>query len=123
MPDYKTQNRVVSALKLLAADKKIRVQKYSSGNDAKEVDFYGKSTITVVCDKSCKGLEFDGVFVPQLQGYKTDGANEDFFKMKMYVMMSRARSLLQLSYSDCDEEPQVLKMLPPKDEELLIWKI
>ena len=121
--DRQTQKRVVQALKLLAEGKKVRVQKYSSGNDAKQVDFYGKSTITVVCDTSCKGLEFDGVFVPQLQGYKTDGANEDFFKMKMYVMTSRARSLLQLSYSDCDEEPQVLKMLPPKDKELLIWRI
>lgn len=123
VPDRKVQNRVVHALKPLAEDRGLKVQKYSSGTDANKIDFYGKSTITVVCDKSCKGLEFDGVFIPQMQAYKTDGANEDFFKMKMYVMMSRARSNLQLSYSDCEEDPQVLKMLPPPEKELLKWKI
>ena len=99
------------------------MQKYSSGTDAVTIDFYTKGIITVVCDKSCKGLEFDAVFIPQLQAYKSDGANEDFFKMKMYVMISRARSYLQLSFSDCDEDPQVLKMLPTEEQEVLKWKI
>jgi superfamily I DNA and RNA helicase len=123
VPDRKVQNRVVSAIKPLAAKRNFKVQKYSSGTDAETIDFYKNGTITVVCDKSCKGLEFDGVFIPQLQAYKTDGANEDFFKMKMYVMISRARTYLQLSYSDCDEAPHVLKMLPPEEEGVLKWKI
>ena len=123
VPDTTIQKRFVKALQPLAKDKGFKVQKYSSGNDASKIDFYKNGSITVVCDKSCKGLEFDGVFIPQLQAYKTDGANEDFFKMKMYVMISRARSYLQLSFSDCDEDPQVLKMLPTAEQEVLKWKV
>ncbi len=123
VPDRTVQNRVMKVIKPLADDRKLKVQKYSSGTDAAKINFYVKGTITVVCDKSCKGLEFDGVFIPQIQVYKTDGANEDFFKMKMYVMISRARSYLQLTYSECDENPQVLKMLPTPEKGLLNWKI
>lgn len=123
VPDRTIQGRVMKIIKPLADARQLKVQKYSSGNDASKIDFYTKATITVVCDKSCKGLEFDGVFIPQIQAYKTDGANEDFFRMKMYVMISRARKHLQLSYAECDEQPQVLKMLPPPEGELLKWKI
>jgi superfamily I DNA and RNA helicase len=123
VPDRTVQGRVMKIIKPLADARQLKVQKYSSGNDASKIDFYTKATITVVCDKSCKGLEFDGVFIPQIQAYKTDGANEDFFRMKMYVMISRARKHLQLSYAECDEQPQVLNMLPPPEGELLKWKI
>ena len=123
VPDRTIQGRVMKIIKPLADARQLKVQKYSSGNDASKIDFYTKATITVVCDKSCKGLEFDGVFIPQIQAYKTDGANEDFFRMKMYVMISRARKHLQLSYAECDEQPQVLNMLPPPEGELLKWKI
>lgn len=123
VPDTTIQRKFVEALQSPAKDKGFKIQKYSSGDDARKIDFYKNGTITVVCDKSCKGLEFDAVFIPQLQSYKTDGANEDFFKMKMYVMISRARSYLQLSFSDCDEAPQVLKMLPAEDKGILKWKI
>jgi superfamily I DNA/RNA helicase len=123
VPNRKVQNRVVAAIKPMAASRNLKVQKYSSGTDAETIDFYTNGTITVVCDKSCKGLEFDGVFIPQLQAYKSDGANEDFFKMKMYVMISRARSYLQLSFSDCDGDPQVLKLLPTAEQGVLKWKV
>ncbi|WP_019617024.1 AAA family ATPase [Psychromonas ossibalaenae] len=123
VPDRTVQTRIVNTINPLAAKRKFKVQKYSSGTDADTIDFYTNRTITVVCDKSCKGLEFDSVFIPQLQCYKTDGANEDFFKMKMYVMVSRARSYLQFSYSVCTENPQVLKMLPTPEEEVLKWRI
>ena len=123
VPNWAVQKKVVATIKPLAEKRGFKVQKYSSGTDAKIIDFYKNGTITVVCDKSCKGLEFDGVFIPQLQTYKTDDANEDFFKMKMYVMISRARSYLQLSFSDCEEAPKVLKMFPQSDREILKWKI
>ncbi|MFV1468254.1 AAA family ATPase [Idiomarina sp. HB] len=123
VPDRQVQNKVVKAIKPLAEKRGFKVQKYASGNDASMIDFYTGGTITVVCDKSCKGLEFNAVFIPQIQAYKTDGANEDFFKMKMYVMISRARTYLQLSFSECEEAPQVVKMLPPEEYEVLQWKI
>jgi superfamily I DNA and RNA helicase len=123
VPNRTVQTRIVNIISPLAEKRKFKVQKYSSGTDANTIDFYTNRTITVVCDKSCKGLEFDSVFIPQIQCYKTDGANEDFFKMKMYVMVSRARSYLQFSYSECTENPQVLKMLPTPEQELLKWRI
>ena len=123
VPNKMVQKRVVAVIKPLAENKSFKVQEYSSGTDLETIDFYKSGTITVVCDKSCKGLEFDAVFIPQLQAYKTDGANEDFFKMKMYVMISRARTYLQLSFSDCEQAPKVLKMLPQADQEILQWKI
>ena len=122
VPDRAVQGRLIKIIKPLAEARQLKVQSYSSGDAAGNVDFYSGATITVVCDKSCKGLEFDGVFLPQLQAYKTDGANQDFFRMKMYVMISRARKHLQLSYAECDEDPQVLEMLPPPEQELLQWR-
>ena len=74
-----------------------------------------------MCDKSYKGLEFDGVFIPQIQAYKTDGANEDFFSENVRNDR-RARKHLQLSYAECDEDPLVLEMLPPPEEELMQWR-
>ena len=117
------QRRVVGAIQSLANAKGLKVQKYQSGVKVDTMDFYSRGTITVVCDKSCKGLEFDGVFIPQLQHYQHDGVNEDFFKMKMYVMISRARSHLQLSFSECDGAPSVLKFFPTGNDEVLKWDI
>jgi DNA helicase IV len=119
----RVQGRVVNAIQALATAKGLRVQKYRSGINVETVDFYSRGTITVVCDKSCKGLEFDGVFIPQLQHYQHDGVNEDFFKMKMYVVISRARSYLQLSFAECDEAPSILKLFPTSDNEVLKWDI
>ncbi|WP_339665584.1 AAA family ATPase [uncultured Pseudomonas sp.] len=123
VPNRKVQKLVVDLLQDLVEPKGFRVQKYSSGQDAASIDFYKSGCITVICDKSCKGLEFDAVFLPQLQSYKTDGADEDFFRMKMYVMISRAKSFIQMSFSDCATTPMVLKMLPPPGKDLLIWQV
>lgn len=118
----RVQGRVVSAIQPMAKAKGLKVQKYKWGTNIDTLDFYSRGTITIVCDKSCKGLEFDGVFIPQLQHYQHDGVNEEFFKMKMYVMISRARSHLQLSFAECDEPPSVLKLFPADNEEVLKWE-
>lgn len=115
------QNQVMSAIQPMATAKGFKVQRYRSGVRVDEINFYSKGTIMVVCDKSCKGLEFDGVFIPQLQHYQHDGINEEFFKMKMYVMISRARSHVQLSFTECAEPPSILKLFPAGDEEALKW--
>ena len=118
----RVQRRVMKTLEPLVKERGLKIQKYKSGVDADKLDFYTGGTVTVVCDKSCKGLEFDGVFIPQLQHYQSEGADEDFFKMKMYVMASRARSFLQLSYSESDEPPAILRLLPQREEKVLKWE-
>lgn len=102
------------------------LQMYSSRHqdwkDASRLEFGSQGSITLLTDKSCKGLEFDAVFVPQLNRYRVTGVEEDFVKMKLYVMTSRARSYLAFSYSDSVNEPEILRLLPREDEELMKWK-
>lgn len=119
----RVQSRVVKAIMPIAKEKGLKVQEYRSRDKLDTVDFYSKGSITILCDKSCKGLEFDAVFIPQLEDYQHDGINEDFFRMKMYVMISRARSFLQLSFSECDARPSILDLFPIDDEGALKWEI
>lgn len=123
VPNYRIQKLIIDILRGLSESKGFSVQKYSSGQDPASVDFHKGGCITVICDKSCKGLEFDAVFIPQLQSYITEGADEDFFRMKMYVMISRAKFFVQMSFSECTTNPQALKMLPPPEQDLLIWQL
>lgn len=123
VPNTKIQNKIIEKIRPLAKERNLKLQNYSSGNDVNKIDFYKPGTITVLCDKSCKGLEFDGVFIPHLQAYRSDAADEVFFKMKMYVMISRARTYLQLSFSECNDEPSILKVLPSPELETLKWEV
>lgn len=72
----------------------IPVQIYQSGRNHDRVDF-DKNGIFVLCYPSTKGLEFDTVFHPELQEWRTDG-NSDLQKMQFYVLASRARNELIL---------------------------
>ncbi len=105
---------------------KYRVQTYSSKDKYKDdhpVDdlfFDKKGTLTVINRQSCKGLEFDAVFIPQLQTIPIDGSNLDTFKMNMYVMCSRARQALHLLYaSGTGEQPDIVAYLPDQASGLL----
>ncbi|MEH6628628.1 MAG: DUF5710 domain-containing protein [Motiliproteus sp.] len=100
---------------------KYRVQTYSSKEKYKhdhpveDLIFDTKGTLTVINRQSCKGLEFDAVFIPEIQAMPIDGSNLDTFKMNMYVMCSRARQALYLLYSSgTDQEPDIVSYLPGK---------
>ena len=70
------------------------VQTYTSSNymDSESMTFDTQGVVTVLHRKSCKGLEFDVVFVPQLQRFAVEDVDITTFKMNMYVICSRARS-------------------------------
>lgn len=100
---------------------KYRVQSYSSTDKHKadfpveDLVFDKKGTLTVLNRHSCKGLEFDAVFIPDIQSMPIDGSNLDTFKMNMYVMCSRARQALYLLYaSGTGQEPDIVRYLPDK---------
>lgn len=105
----------------------MKLQMYASGSaewkDAARLAFGSKGSVTLLTDKSCKGLEFDAVFVPMLNKYNIEGAEEEFVQMKFYVMCSRARSFLTLSYSDSVNRPEIFNLLPDETKGLLKWKI
>ncbi|EPG7578008.1 AAA family ATPase [Providencia rettgeri] len=76
------------------------VQSYSSSDskNSEMLRFDQQGVITVLNRRSCKGLEFDTVFIPDLQKFSFNDAQLMVFNMNMYVMCSRARSELFLMY-------------------------
>ena len=99
----------------------LSLQSYASGDqtwgDSGKLVFDEGGVITVVNKQSCKGLEFDAVFLPELQSVSVAPDDRDQFMMEMYVMISRARHMLVLMYSnEGDESPAILSNIP--DEEL-----
>ena len=122
-PTHVIRKKFYSLLAKPAAETGLRLQTYVSGSDVTRLDFETGGSITLLCDASCKGLEFDAVFIPQLQRHNIDGVDETFLKMKLYVMCSRARVHLVLSYTDCDAIPDIVKLFPGEHEGVLEWKI
>ena len=73
--------------------------------------------------QSSKGLEFDAVFLPELQGVSVDPNDKDQFMMDMYVMISRARHYLAIMYTNTgDGDPAILSYLPTKNSGLLEYR-
>lgn len=123
---HKIREPMMALLQKLTASSGIHVQSYESGrgewNDADRLIFHKGGSITLLCDASCKGLEFDAVFIPQMQAYNLDGISEEFMKMRLYVMCSRARLHLELSWTDCDGDPEIARLLPAHDKDILDWR-
>ena len=78
---------------------------------------FDEPAVTIVNYPSAKGLEFDAVFIPELQEYDPDRGGTDF-AMQMYVLISRARDQLFLSYSGKDKPP-IIDILP---KEFVEWR-
>lgn len=87
----------------------VPVQMYSSGSKHKTLDFESPA-VTIVNFRSLKGLEFDTLFVPELQQHTADPTSAAT-RMMFYVVMSRARDELHLSYSGTGGIPPILNDL------------
>ena len=85
-----------------------------------DILFDEEGTITILNRASCKGLEFDAVFIPELSSMRIDDSDLDKFKMNMYVMCSRARTHLTIFVED--QNSSVLKHLPSKQDNILEYK-
>ena len=93
------------------------VQTYASGSKvhiADALNFDKEGTVTVLNRASCKGLEFDAVFIPEISSMQIIDGNLDQFKMNMYVMSSRAR--VHLSFIVDDYRSPVMAHFPSKGE-------
>ncbi|MGW7424891.1 AAA family ATPase [Streptomyces sp. NPDC054813] len=71
--------------------------------------------IRIVTTASMKGLEFDSVFVPDLDAYAEDPTSVDA-RLRLFVLCTRAREDLHFAYRG-PEEPTVLSNIP---ESLLV---
>ncbi len=83
------------------ATKKTRSSKAEKGLD------FDSAAITLLHYQSLKGLEFDTLFVPELQKVTMDPTSAST-RMTFYVVMSRARDELHLSWSESGRKPQIL---------------
>ena len=70
---------------------------------------FAKPGVKLVTWASSKGLEFDTVFLPELQTVKGDPTSDEL-RMKMYVLSSRAKQRLFLSYSGEGTPPFVTSL-------------
>ncbi|MGC4862813.1 AAA family ATPase [Micromonospora sp. DT41] len=88
------------------------LQGYVSGRSAgilSDPAFSGPG-LKLISWQSVKGLEFDAVFVPELQTVPGDIAS-DAMRMSLYVLVTRARRCLTLMYSGSGE-PALVGALP-----------
>jgi superfamily I DNA/RNA helicase len=74
-----------------------------------QIDF-ATPGIKLLTHASAKGLEFDTVFLPELQAVTGDPHSDDL-RMRFYVMSSRAKRALGLMYSG-DGVPGLVQALP-----------
>lgn len=97
--------------KLTARKLAMPVQMYVGGTKSihRTLDFT-LSAVTLVHYKSLKGLEFDTLFVPELQQVKLDPSSAST-RMMFYVVMSRARDELHLSWSESASVPGIVSDL------------
>lgn len=99
-----TRSRVFAALqKTIVSEKstgrEIKVQSYSwdtrISNKPEDLLFDEKDVVTVLNVQSCKGLEFDSVFIIDLHEARVELA-KDRVKMQMFVATSRGREWVQI---------------------------
>lgn len=116
VPTIKLRNRLHEEL---ARRTRNPVQVYEGkGSKSKKVDF-DTPGIKVVCFASAKGLEFDAVFIPELQMMTDTDPTSPENRMLFYVMLSRARDQLFLSWSGTTDKPRIMSMF---DDGLVEWR-
>jgi superfamily I DNA/RNA helicase len=127
LPNQQLQIKYFNKLSHRLKDLKgVKVQRYTSGDkshgDARALEFDRPGVVTVLCDNSCKGLEFDAVFIPELQARRWDPAAIDHMRMQFYVLSSRARQHLAFMYSTAvGEKVPILEHFPDRQSGVLEW--
>lgn len=100
------------------------VQTYASDDpkwkSTTKLKFDTPGVITIINKQSCKGLEFDAVFITDLEYIDISSDKIDLFKMEMYVICSRAReNLFLMAQNSSDEKLQIMNYLPCEEEKVM----
>jgi antitoxin component YwqK of YwqJK toxin-antitoxin module len=114
---HKTREKILRALEAEDFGASVQTYHYRNAGNAKTHRWDDGGMISVFCFASAKGLEFDAVFLPELQTIQIDAGNRDHTRMELYVMASRARSHLCFMVS-ADETAAIWELLPD-DSKLL----
>lgn len=101
----------------------IRVQSYSwatrATNPVNRLVFDQPDIITVLNMQSCKGLEFDAVFIANLHEASIGMYGPGKFRMQMFVGVSRAREWVQLIESQLSADDAAFRKELPAEQVLL----
>jgi DNA helicase-2/ATP-dependent DNA helicase PcrA len=120
LPDNKLRDQFFNSLSENLPSYIVQTYDSKSPRTSENLIFDRQGVVTVLNRQSCKGLEFDVVFLPCLQDYDTEDADSDTFKMNMYVMCSRARNeLIMMSETPAESEAGAMKYLPVNEPDLL----
>jgi hypothetical protein len=98
----------------------VRVQSYSwetrKVNRVEDLVFDVPDVISVLNMRSCKGLEFDAVFIVDLHDAQSGLYGPSRFRMQMFVAVSRARQWVQLLETQKDQSAAAFHAeLPTRD--------
>lgn len=121
-----TRKKLFNKLSYRLKDTGMTVQTYTSdsndekNNDATKLVFDGGGSVTVLCFASAKGLEFDTVFLPELQTVPVSDESLVDTKMAIYVMSSRARDNLYMMVSDPLGTNPIWRLLPTDDDLVIV---
>lgn len=125
-PNNRSRERWLKALRehpVMLDHGRPRILTYASGSEGGDYRF-GDGGIFVINARSSKGLEFDIVFLADIDEYPCPAGNQDWMadlKRQFYVMVSRAKEqviLLRQSGRPCPVEA----ILPPDQDILRRWR-
>lgn len=108
-------------------------QKSNHANSTVPISFYNydnknpiafdQGGIVVINGQSCKGLEFDTVFLADVNEHQVHHGNVDGLKKLFYVMSSRARERLILLVNKAEEYGHLSTILPNEEQILQKYHI
>jgi len=102
----KTQNALVHRLEKVLPKDKLQTYARMDGKAAPKIDF-SKAGVYIVNLASCKGLEFDAVYLPDIENLTLED-DDTRVKMKLYVACSRAVHRLTIAFQG--EAPEALSL-------------
>lgn len=120
-PDNRVRERYFSALKKAKIhfdNKPPAISTYASGSSA-DLSF-NEGGIMVINAQSCKGLEFDTVFLADINQYFCNNQNAEQIKRLFYVMVARAKDRIIMLREVGTHCP--VDAILPKDTEILEYK-
>lgn len=113
----KALNCTTPALKL--DNEKPKVTTYKSGDKYKYP--FDEGGIFVINAASCKGLEFEIVFIADIHAFQFNYAQTDMLRRKFYVMVSRAKEQIFL-LQEAGRHIAVESILPKDESILAYWR-
>lgn len=100
---------------------------YANGNKNEPINFESGGVV-VINAQSSKGLEFDEVFIVELEEFYYNDNDNEAFRKKMYVLTSRAKENLFIiidTFKNIDGKPdkrrQILAQFPDDETILRHW--